>query len=118
MDDKIPEAPRDGWVAWAAAVGLVLGWDVYAKLYSKETASAAYGRALQDPLWRWPVALATTYLLAHLGGRPRSLKKYDPLIAVGKHIHPVERSSLAPVTSISSRRASRAQRSTSSAPAV
>ena len=75
-----------GHLGWAALAGLVAGWDLWAVWTGKETLSGAYRRSLSSPVGRTVTTAATTYLILHLQGWPRSLERVDPLGVAGRRL--------------------------------
>ena len=87
MKNVEPERhPEHGHLGWAAVGGFVAAWDIWAALTEHETLSGAYARALRSPRSRVITTVATAYLVVHLQGQPKVLKKVDPLNLLGSTI--------------------------------
>ena len=74
----------EGIAGWAAVLGTVAVWDVWAIRRGHTTLSSAYAGATAHPVGKIVLALVDAALLAHLWRWPRAAARFDPLGAAAR----------------------------------
>ena len=74
----------EGIAGWAAVLGTVAVWDVWAIRRGHTTLSSAYAGATAHPVGKIVLALVDVMLLAHLWRWPRAAARFDPLGAAAR----------------------------------
>lgn len=75
-----------GGIGWLGLGIYVAAWDAWALRCRHETLSSAFGRSIRHPRALPFVALGWGLLTAHLFGRPRALRRLDPIAAVARRV--------------------------------
>ena len=76
MNRPRPSPADIAWLILAAEIAIFDYWAAYDKKKNRDTMSQSFDRAMNDPVKRWPTALAWAYITAHLFNRRRNAGRY------------------------------------------